>query len=209
MMNFVQLCAPVGQYFQYSAILAIYSFKNGQNLHVFTKKGSMVGNHFDAWVIGALMTSFLVSLLPAWDVAGRVQTRQQWNHLTPNYGKFKGLQTWEIWTIYFQVMGIQFCVRERASLPEVAGRERWISQLLRIQVLLPLGKARGGACGRLRTEFTESNLFLSFPSQLWLQKDGHVCQIVVEDVDETTLLREAKKKKEKKKPETPLPQVGQ
>lgn len=171
----------------------------------------MVGNHFDAWVIGALMTSFLSSLLPAWDVAGRVQTWEQWNHLTPNYGKLKGLQTWGIWTIYFQVMGIRFCVRESASLPEVSVRERWISQLLRIQVLHVgfLGKARGWACGRLRTEFTESNLLLSFPSKLWLQKDGHVCQIVIENVDETVLLREARQEEENEKPESPPEQVGQ
>ncbi|CAI9159649.1 unnamed protein product [Rangifer tarandus platyrhynchus] len=32
-------------------------------------------------------------------------------------------------------------------------------------------------------------------------KDGHVCQIIIEDVDETTLLHEAQKKKEKKKTE--------
>ena len=43
MMDFVQLCVPVGQYFQYSAILAIYSIKNGQNLHVFTKRAQWLG----------------------------------------------------------------------------------------------------------------------------------------------------------------------
>ncbi|KAI4553759.1 hypothetical protein MJT46_015939 [Ovis ammon polii x Ovis aries] len=34
-------------------------------------------------------------------------------------------------------------------------------------------------------------------------KDGHVCQIVIEDVDETVLSREARKEKKNKKPESP------
>ncbi|XP_010967552.3 IQ domain-containing protein F5-like [Camelus bactrianus] len=36
-------------------------------------------------------------------------------------------------------------------------------------------------------------------------KDGHVCQIVIEDVDETTLIREKKKEKELKSPPSPPP----
>lgn len=179
--------------------------------YMFSQRPTMVGNHFDVWVIGALMTSFLSFLLPAWDVAGRVQTWEQWNHLTPNYGKLKGLQTWGIWTIYFQVMGIQFCVRESASLPEVSVRERWISQLLRIQVLHVgfLGKAEAEHVVDSELNLQRATYFIPFPPKLWLQKMATLCQIVIEDVDETVLSREARKEKKNKKPESPPKQVGQ
>ena len=64
--------------------------------------------------------------------------------------------------------------RESQVYPKLQAGEGEFPQLLRIQVLYlgSLGKAGGGACGGLSIEFTENNLPLSFPFELWLQENA-------------------------------------
>lgn len=115
----------------------------------------------------------------------------------------------ETWAIYFQDMGIRFCVRESQST-QGANRGRLTRDAS--PASRALGKARSWLDGGHGTVLYREQPAHTFPSVLWLQKDGQFCEIVVPEFEKAEKQGKKKNKQEEQKPPTtpppPPPKVG-